>query len=268
MRPGKNRRNTERVVLAVVLVVLIISFFGLRRLPGVTSTSQDVERSAFGVGNWMRNAVGFLFTGKQSLNERVAELEAQVQRHTIDQADYTLLKEAHQSLLDLFTYSESNQEVALARVITRPNSLEGEYIVIDLGSENGIEIGQSIISGDGFYIGSIHTVAKFQSVVELMTHKTVRTSARLLNDASITGVAEGTGGVQLELDYISQNASLVVGDLILTSGQQAGVPSGLIVGYIDEVIQDEHQPFQQALIQPFIDLSNLSYVGILPKLGL
>ena len=58
-------------------------------------------------------------------------------------------------------------------------------------------------------------------------------------------------------------ADLNIGDVVVTSGLEEGMPRGLLIGTVEAVEKEAHQPFQTAVIKPFISFSKITLASIL-----
>jgi len=85
----------------------------------------------------------------------------------------------------------------------------------------------------------------------------------LLNGTRTIGVANGISGALLALRYIPQDERIETNDIVVTSGLEASVPSGLIVGIVNSVTTDATAPFQSAILEPIGDARRLAFVSIL-----
>src|SRR5438046_5709110 len=83
-------------------------------------------------------------------------------------------------------------------------------------------------------VGRVISAGEFVSVVQLITDPQsavgfiVRSSRRL-------GILKGTGGVQLEMEYIDDDNDIKPGDELITSGQDQIYPKGLPLGIVASV---------------------------------
>jgi rod shape-determining protein MreC len=68
---------------------------------------------------------------------------------------------------------------------------------------------------------------------------------------------------QLSLDMISQDASVTVGEVVLTSGLGGSYPPNLLVGQVVSIRKLASDLFQQAAIQPSVDFSQLGFVLVI-----
>ena len=81
------------------------------------------------------------------------------------------------------------------------------------------------------------------------------------------GVAEGDFQLmdqsKLKLSYLSPDAQLLNGDLIVTSGLGGFLPSGLVIGSVEEVKLDDSGSTQYAVLQPSADFDALTEVFVI-----
>ena len=98
--------------------------------------------------------------------------------------------------------------------------------------------------------------------VQLVTDSASSVNVRLPasgTEAMLIGSITG----DLSLDMIPQDASVQVGDVVLTSGLGGGYPPNLLVGQVVGVRKLESELFQQASIQPNVDYNQLQFVLVI-----
>ena len=66
----------------------------------------------------------------------------------------------------------------------------------------------------------------------------------------------------LELQYLSGDSGVMVGDLIVTSGLGGYYPSDLVIGYVREIMTDDDGLAQYAVLEPAADLEALRQVFV------
>ena len=59
------------------------------------------------------------------------------------------------------------------------------------------------------------------------------------------------------MDYIPQGETFSVGEVVLTSGLGGRFPKGIPIGQVVEIRQRDIDVFQQAVVQPTVDLPRL-----------
>jgi rod shape-determining protein MreC len=124
-------------------------------------------------------------------------------------------------------------------------------LIIDRGAEDGLKSGQPAIVDDGIIIGKIKSVRKNSAIVLLLTDSTSRLAVAIQGGGDILGLLEGDRGLSMGISLIPQNEQVSLGDMVITSGIEAEIRRGLIIGTIERVEKDEQKPFQTATVTPF-----------------
>ena len=198
-----------------------------------------------------------------SLRTRNAELEAQVSQLQTEVINLQQRVNETEILAALVDFSRANPESSYkaASVIGRDPSPFLHYVIINRGSNDGIERGMPVVTNEGL-VGRIDAVIADAARVQLITDPASSVNIHLKNantDALLIGSVTG----DISLDLISQDVTVDSGDLILTSGLGGGFPADLIVGQVVNVRKLPAELFQQATIQPAVDFSRLQIVLII-----
>ena len=77
------------------------------------------------------------------------------------------------------------------------------------------------------------------------------------------GLVRGQFGTKLLLEKVLPDESLAVGDTVITSGEDARFPKGLILGKISRILGQEVEVFKSAELDLSIDINSLEEVFIL-----
>jgi rod shape-determining protein MreC len=85
----------------------------------------------------------------------------------------------------------------------------------------------------------------------------------LAQSSRAPGVESGHLGGELVMDYVPQDASIAVGDVILTSGMSGNYPKSLVVGQVTAVEQRDIDPFQRAVVRPSVSFDELETVLVI-----
>ena len=135
--------------------------------------------------------------------------------------------------------------------------------IIDVGSGEGAKLGAAVVSGEGIYVGKIIELGEHSATVSALTDPTHSIAVSLLNKSRTIGVATGSVGDLLQIDFIPTDEAIAENDLVVTSGLESFIPSGLLVGVVNTVQQETGSPFQQAIVEPLTDIRRLSVVLVL-----
>lgn len=153
-------------------------------------------------------------------------------------------------------------DLLLANVIGR-SPFGREYVfLIDRGSKDGLETGQSVVAGGGYLVGRIIEVASNLSKVLLITDSNSAVNVRI-QETRASGVARGEHGISLIMEMISQEHNIKEGELVITSGTGGIFPKGLIVGQIEKVVSSETEVFKKVRLEPMVDFDKLEQVFIM-----
>jgi rod shape-determining protein MreC len=197
------------------------------------------------------------------LLQRNSELENEVsnlQSQVIQLQEQLREADVLYSLLD-FARSRPQDKYIASAVIGRDPSPFLHYIIIDHGSDDGIQHGMPVVTQQGL-VGKVDAVTASAARIQLITDPGSVVNVRLQNqtaDAQINGSV--TGDVMLEM--LSQNSELTPGEILLTSGMGGNYPGDVIVGQVVEINTTENQLFQTALVQPVVDFSGLRAVLVI-----
>lgn len=148
-----------------------------------------------------------------------------------------------------------------ARVIGFPPENESRTVTIDRGSRSGIKPDDGVVAAAGV-VGRIAQVGPFSSTVLLVTDYTSRIPA-IVRSGRWWGIAQGNL-TSVRLQYVSQDARLRVGDVVVT-GNGRSFQSGVPIGTIVHVDRNDAALYQTALLQPAVELGALDRVVVLTK---
>lgn len=261
------RLKTLLTISVIIFLVIALHYIGwlrgvenfLRRLINPGSTLFYEWSVTVGEGTETFKNLEELQAAYTALKEKTAE-------QAVDTVAVTLLEEENQELREqLKFFSSVSYEHVGARVIGKNIDPIGTTIVIDKGSANGISIGNPAIVKEGILIGKIVRVEEASAVVQLISDNQSKIAATILNKDKSIGLVEGGYGISVRMNFIPQNEVVRIGETIITSGLEKEIPRGLLIGTIESVEKETYQPFQEAVLSPFVDLGKLSIVSIITR---
>ena len=142
-----------------------------------------------------------------------------------------------------------------ARAVTAPGGAFAHTVLVANGSEEGIEMGNPVVTADGL-VGLVVDVGATYSRVLMISDINAQIPV-ILSSSSWPGVTVGNNGPFLSLRFLPEEAAPKVGELVLTSGHGGVLPAGVPVGRVD-MVQDDF-----VRVRPAVDLRHLGYVSIL-----
>lgn len=158
----------------------------------------------------------------------------------------------------------------LGRIIYKPMDPFSGIIFIDKGRNDGILPQMPVLASvDGeavALIGQVVEVHKNWSKAIFITDPSFAADVKVERTGD-RGILVGKAEKYCNLQYLPSTSELQPGDEILTSGQDAFFPPGLLVGIVITVNKDPVQGiFKFAEVKPVVDLHNIDLVLILLKL--
>ncbi len=134
-------------------------------------------------------------------------------------------------------------------------------ITIDHGARAGIKREDGVITDDGV-VGRVVETEPFSSKVLLVTDASSKVPA-IVQRGRWWGIATGTSS-RIQLQYVSQDAGLKIGDLVVT-GEGRSFHAGLVIGRISQVYHPEGALYQSALVEPAVGFGHLGRVLVVPR---
>lgn len=201
-----------------------------------------------------------------TLRQRNQDLQELADRLTVENVRLRDIEIEDENLRRLLNFRQSNPNFVVrggqvvGRVLGRdPNFLK--YLVIDLGSDQGIAPGMPVMSDVGL-VGRIVEVSANSSKVLLITDPGSAINA-LVQGSRVLGVLAGVDGGNPRIKYLTQDVVISPGDIVLTSGLGGSLPKGLVIGQILRVRHRDYEMFQEAEVRPTVNFDRLELVLVI-----
>lgn len=192
----------------------------------------------------------------EALKKELAQLEADVRQAKYDREENAILRE----LLEL-TEQRRDLSFVSARIVERDASNWASLLTINKGSLAEIAVGDCVIDPYGNLVGVITEVGWNWSTVRTILDSETSIGARVFR-SGLNAVAQGDFALmseeRLALAYLGADADVMSGDLIVTSGLGDYLPSGLVIGYVEELRNSDDGLSRRAVIRPETDSDALT----------
>jgi len=250
---------TTTLIAIAALVAVVFLFRG-----SLTRALAVVERPLVSAGTWISvHAIG-IFDSAAVSPERLLALEAQRASAVVNGAELERLRAENEELRAQIGFiNRSHSRAVTASIVSRSVGPEASTFVVDRGKNDGIEIGDPAVTGDGIMVGKVSAVTAYSATVCVISDRNSATAVALLNGTRTIGIAQGISGALLSLKYIPQDEHVSVNDIVITSGLEENVPSGLIVGIVNTVTGDPTALFQEAVLEPIGDVRRIHTVSLI-----
>lgn len=207
------------------------------------------------------------FSSPEELTQAYKNLKEDWLKNKIDTANFKLLQDENTELRQQLNFLQKKSwQTVGAEVLGKNIDPLGNTVIINRGAKDGIQVGNPAIVSDGILIGKVVKIETATAVVRLLNDNQSKVAATAVNKDKSLGLVEGGYGISVYLNYIPQNETLAVNDLVVTSGLEANIPKGLLIGTIEAIEKEAYQPFQRAVISPLSDLNKILSVSIITQI--
>ncbi len=268
------RQNGLVLLIIAFLISLLVTILSatmggtMNPLAAVVRTAiTPIQTATAAVVNWGRSVSDYvlhydtLMEELDSLRLEIAQLEGEVR----DAQDANRENEQFRQVLGLVE-KRSDFVLESARISARNNSNWEDSFAISKGSTSDIEVGDCVITAQGYLLGVVTEVGPTSATVRTLVDTETEIGG-MVSRTYATGILEGTfalmGEGKLRISYLSDDAQLVPGDEVTTSGMGEQYPPGLVVGTVDGLFDDPSGASRYAIITPSANLDDLVQVFVI-----
>lgn len=224
-------------VLEPVRRVVAIALYPFQRV--VLAPRDLVEQ----IDEWV-NAANLIRQENEALQRQRIEL-AQVSTH----AQQVATENAQLRRLLGITEHTSEPTVVVEVLYEPPDGGGQQRLVFNKGSKAGLAPGMPVID-EGGVVGQLVRVTPMTAEAALLTDDRVSIPVQVLrNGLRLIAFGTNTPG-EIEVRYLSANADVRVGDVLITSGVGGFFPAGLQVAKITSIDRNSASGFAQAMGEP------------------
>ena len=206
-----------------------------------------------------------LMAENEALRQRVAELE----QDAIAGQDAVRENERMKDLLGLH---EARPELQYrdAAVVRRSTYNWASNLTIDRGTLGGVEVNDCVIDQYGHLVGVVTEANLNSSVVTTILDPTLELGGRVARTDE-DAILEGDFSLMLDgllrLSFLPEEAKLVTGDQLTTSGLGGVYPPGLVVGSVRTLCVEEDGVSRYAQVEPAADIAKVQKVYVIVDYG-
>ena len=270
------RNNGGLLVVAAVLLAAVLAvgayILGYDPLTGVLEVLATPFRAASSaVTNWAEGQYdrAFRYEELQAENEALRQRVAELERDAIAGQDAARENERMKDLLGL---AEERPELQYrdAAVVRRSSDNWRSDLTIDRGTLGGVEVNDCVIDQYGHLIGVVTEANPNSSRVTTILDPDLELGGRVARTDE-DAILEGDFSLMLEgllrLSFLSEEAQLVTGDQVTTSGLGGRYPAGLAVGTVRTLYVEEDGVSRYAQVEPAADINGVRYVYVIVDYG-
>ena len=244
-------------ILFLLLEVLAIIF---------TIQSHSFHKSKFvnsanfisgGIYDRVNNFKEFLLLKKE--NERLSEENAQL-RNLLEMKQKA--GETDVATVVDTTRNKQKYNYTSAKVINNNYRKNNNYLTIDKGTNSGIEPDLGVINSKGI-VGITKSVSNNYATVLSVLNVNSRINAKLLNSDHFGSLSWDNKDFNVvQLQDLPVQASIYVGDTVVTGGKSTIFPEGIPIGTIRD-FKTRNNRYEFVNIALFNDMSSIGYVKVI-----
>jgi rod shape-determining protein MreC len=254
------------IVLLVVSIILMVLDHRQNHLGAVRQAIgaavyplQVIVDAPFRLWDWIREGT----TERNQLQLEVGRLQAERLLTNVRLQRMTALEAENARLRDLLeARAQVRDDVRIAEIMAVDANPYRHNIVIDIGKRDGVYDGQAIVDVSGV-IGQVIETGLATSQAMLISDPSHSLPVEV-NRNGLRTIANGTGEFgRLDLPFVTNNADIRPGDLLVTSGLGGAFPAGYPVAVVETVNRIPQEPFADVTATPAAALDQVREVMLI-----
>ena len=255
---GKRSRAKGRNILFVIAILLVIILGILLKFSFMSSIVQTVGRPLWkseSVGANIVEEIHGYFSSKASLIAENNSLKNQLNDLSIKAAVNDTLSTENESLKELLGRT-NKKSLLLATIIDRPSQSPYDTLIVDVGSNNMVVTGQTVLAENNIPIGTVTDLYSDSSRVTLYSSSGQKLSV-LVGKNNVKADAIGQGGGNFIIK-IPRGVPIQEGDQII-----APSISTSLYGTVSHIDLAPNDSFQTIYFNSPVNLNQLRFVYLI-----
>ena len=255
----------KNLVIAAILIVFFFLAFNFIFKPDGLKNFFYKNSSSIQSFFWEKSQATIAFShsylSSYKLDEDNKKLLSENQQLLSKVAEMNNLAEENNSLRQALDIGLGEKFIlAPCQLVSKEST--GDFLLINIGKNQEIEAGQTVLSQDGILVGKIDQVYDDFSRVIMIS------DAKSATDVEIQGkefyaLAKGQGNLKIILDLVDKNKDVKEGDLLATSALGGVFPSGIALGKVVKIQSQAAASFLQIEVEPLFRIENLNNLFVI-----
>ncbi|MCI9597290.1 MAG: rod shape-determining protein MreC [Firmicutes bacterium] len=253
---------------AAVLIAAAVFFKAAGSSYGIKGTMQNaaamvtepVSQAIQGIKDGFRG----IFRFKQVVAENES-LKQEIQQLRLEQSELEMTRNEKEELKELQSVFHcealAERRAVAADVTALDYTGQQGVIIIDKGSQDGVEAGSCVVSGDGV-VGRITQVSERSAKVASLLAEKSKVSFQVKGKKKKTGVVESDGKDGLTGYVLEAKGTVKQGDELVTSGIGT-YPEALKIGEVEKAEKKNGTQMLTIQVTPAVSFSSLKKVAVI-----
>ncbi|MCK4918630.1 MAG: rod shape-determining protein MreC [Candidatus Pacebacteria bacterium] len=252
----KNNFRKEIFFFILIILLFVFGFFSFLNKPlsYIVNPLGDLKSNSIEL---FEDFFSFL-NSKKTLVKENKLLKEELFENRLILTNTEILKEENIALKSILGRTEQTSKTILTNVILKPGLSVYNSLVLDVGSNYEIKIGNKVLAGDNIIIGEIEEVYPKTSKVKLYAFPNDRLEVVVGFD-KIPAMAEGKGDGIFKIK-LPQGTNISEGDVITLPEEDLK-----ILAIVEDIIINPEDPFETILAKSPVNFFKLRWVQIIQE---
>ncbi|MEK7564361.1 MAG: rod shape-determining protein MreC [Patescibacteria group bacterium] len=255
-----DKKNKKRKIIQITFGIIIFLIFFYFRSPVFNALSYATNKIFYPVlhsSNFVSQkvkSISVFFRSKNYLNLENADLQSRLTHNENLMVNYNAVVAENNQLKEILG-RKGERSLILGAILSKPNKSSYDTLVVDVGVDEGIKVGDKVFASGVIPIGRVVDVYTRSSKVVLFS-----------NSRESTEVVVGSSGVFMEM--IGRGGGnfeiLAPRDFVLEKGAEVVLPgiNPYVVAVVDSVISDVRDSSQKVLLITPVNINELKFVEL------
>jgi rod shape-determining protein MreC len=207
----------------------------------------------------------------RELKEELIQTRKLLEEYKRTQYEFEEIKTENERLRRLIGFqTELEYDTVIAEIVAKSPQNFYKTLIVNRGRNSGVSKLMPVIAyQDGIkcVVGKVIDVQPYSARIQPLIEQTSYIGA-MLKDSRYSGLLVGQSPLSENclLQYLDRKVEIQYGNIVVTSGMGGVFPKGIIIGEVVSVLKKRYGIFQEAIVQPKVDLGRLEEVYIITKM--
>ena len=268
---NKRRNDAIGIIITIIILILLVFLSNLKieKISYIEGAfSKLVMPLQSGFTNLKNKIQGnhTYFASMDALKEENGKLKEENSKLEESLRQLEMIQSENKTLREYLNLSNQYKqyETVPAYIINKDISNYSKVVVINVGSDQGIEKNMTVIGAEGL-VGYVISVTKDTAKVQTLVDSANVVSATLENSGDTIicrGMVENN---ELKASYISTNTTLTQGEKLYTSGMGGIYPKGIYIGTIKKITETKNITDRSFIVGTAVNFESLETVLVIKK---
>lgn len=258
---SKNNKNYKKKIFFFGIIFFLIATFYFGGLFFPTGPLHSVGKPLWWLKDYSVRVISNLaivIQTKGKLEEENKGLKKQLSQINSQLLLSEFLLTENNELKKLLGRKDSEQKFILANVLAKPNLSPYDSLILDIGNNYDIKVGNKVVVDNSIVIGEIESVFSNTAKVRLYSFPN-ETLNVAVGFNKVIGNAKGKGGGNFEVKF-PREVSVKKGDLVVLPEMTLS-----ILGVVESISTSPEDPLQTILFRLPVNIFQLRWVQIIQE---